>query len=376
MAQSLSQSQERDALADIQSSRRSPPMTYHSLSIFDFMSYAFSGPAAMNSQEKKLLTADLETEDGVNEFIEALKSLRPSIETGPSKEEFLDRIASLRPTLLAQVVEGVKADKAMQQRVGKAAFLEFLEQCDILAKSYRPVSPHAETCLQAIEDHWGMRIANRYMNMGDSALEEMMTIASHANHSVAVTYLNAEILARKERRANGAKGHVPTGHGITISDAKSARAKVVGKWKVPSLSQDLLAKYKLRVSKETGLLKSVAESESDDEDDVEDEDQAKKLSGGEGAKTRNHKEQIDQHGDDELNIGLSTQSGKRKALEQPEDEQRGEKRARPSTNASEESASEAFLADLKAFLEDRKDEEKTTETEDDAERRMSQEIRG
>ncbi|KAK8202831.1 hypothetical protein IWZ01DRAFT_486710 [Phyllosticta capitalensis] len=360
MAQSLSQSQgmesqtlidssphngfaERDALADIQSSRRSPPMTYHSLSIFDFMSYAFSGPAAMNSQEKKLLTADLETEDGVNEFIEALKSLRPSIETGPSKEEFLDRIASLpadrqsdakaaiihasetfnmpRRKLLAQVVEGVKADKAMQQRVGKAAFLEFLEQCDILAKSYRPVSPHAETCLQAIEDHWGMRIANRYMNMGDSALEEMMTIASHANHSVAVTYLNAEILARKERRANGAKGHIPTGHGITISDAKSARAKVVGKWKVPSLSQDLLAKYKLRVSKETGLLKSVAESESDDEDDVEDEDQAKKLSGGEGAKTRNHEEQIDQHGDDELNIGLSTQSGKRKALEQPEDEQ-------------------------------------------------------
>lgn len=90
---------ERDALADIQSSRRSPPMTYHSLSIFDFMSYAFSGPAAMNSQEKKLLTADLETEDGVNEFIEALKSLRPTIETGPSKEEFLDRIASLRPTV-------------------------------------------------------------------------------------------------------------------------------------------------------------------------------------------------------------------------------------------------------------------------------------
>ncbi|KAK8158746.1 hypothetical protein BKA80DRAFT_256024 [Phyllosticta citrichinensis] len=239
----------------------------------------------------ELVSSDLTTTDGVNSFIKALKTTSLSKLGKDALNQLGERIYSL-PTdtqadaikaiiesaetdkaIMCEVVDRVaaktRADKAAHPSQSKAHWRRLLTKFDMTLRRLRPDDPVTERRLFEIEEFWGIRITNRYMSLPSSVLTHLAAIAEEVEHSVAAAYLNAEVLARKERKVNGAKGKVSSGLGITPGDTKNAKAKIQGNEPVPVLSADLLAKHRLRVSKNTGLLKPIEEDESDEECDFD-----------------------------------------------------------------------------------------------------------
>ncbi|KAK7511147.1 uncharacterized protein IWZ02DRAFT_494391 [Phyllosticta citriasiana] len=242
-----------------------------------------------------LLTSDITKANGVSAFINALKTTSFSKLEGEEMKQVMERVAKLAADtseakkallqapdgtkakwseMLGKVADKARADKEAQKKhQSKTSWLKLFSDIDEFQKKLRPSDPQIQKRIQDIEEHWGVATANRYMKLSPSTLGHLVTIAANADHAAAVSYLNAEAVARKERKANGGRGNIPTGLGITPSDAKNVKAKVQAETPIPTLSTDLLAKHKLRVSKTTGLLKPVEGDESDEEVDLSEDDE-------------------------------------------------------------------------------------------------------
>ncbi|KAK7555826.1 hypothetical protein IWX49DRAFT_553323 [Phyllosticta citricarpa] len=243
-----------------------------------------------------LLTSDITKANGVSAFINALKTTSFSKLEGEEMKQVMERVAKLAADtseakkaplqapegtkakwseMLGEVADQARADKEAQKKhQSKTSWLKLFSDIDEFQKKLRPSDPQIQKRIQDIEEHWGVATANRYMKLSPSTLGHLVTIAANADHAAAVSYLNAEVVSRKERKANGGRGNIPTGLGITPSDAKNVKAKVQAETPVPTLSTDLLAKHKLRVSKTTGLLKPVEGDESDEEVDLSEDEES------------------------------------------------------------------------------------------------------
>ncbi|KAK7511148.1 uncharacterized protein IWZ02DRAFT_436966 [Phyllosticta citriasiana] len=237
------------------------------------------------------------TDAGVDSYIEALKSLdKHTIMEDETKERIKRDIANF-PTIrqfeateafreaLKAAMAGLDRTRAglsktihTNKSAGKVPSRSLLPTAHIDQKNHR--KRDIEENLRRIENYWGSHIAHRYRfthTVPQTACGYIAAMSSRVDNSIAVAYMNAEILKRMERASRSPSGTIHSGPSVSDVDARRAMKKLMRQLEIqsnpidalllPALDDNLLEKHGLRISKTTGLLKPKVEEASDDEID-------------------------------------------------------------------------------------------------------------
>ncbi|KAK7607185.1 hypothetical protein BKA81DRAFT_379161 [Phyllosticta paracitricarpa] len=235
------------------------------------------------------------TDAGVDSYIEALKSLNKHTITEDATKERIKRDIANFPTIrqfeaTEAFLEALKAATAGLDRTraglsktthtnksaGKVPSRSLFSTAHIDQENHR--KRDFEENLRRIENYWGSHIAHRYRFMPtvpQTACGYIAAMSSRVDNSIAVAYMNAEILKRMERASRSPSRAIHSGHSVSAVDARRAMEKLMGQLEIqsnpidalllPALNDNLLEKHGLRISKTTGLLKPKVEEASDDE---------------------------------------------------------------------------------------------------------------